>query len=78
MLAAIAIFLAGSILCALAPSLFVLILGRAVQGLGGGGLILLAMTILGDIAAPKDRAKYYTYFIIRFTQAPDAEKRGRI
>lgn len=77
MLAAIAVFLAGSILCALAPSLFVLILRRAVQGLGGS-LILLAMTILGDIAAPKDRAKYYTYFIIRFTQAPDAEKRGRV
>jgi MFS family permease len=69
MLAAIAVFLAGSILCALAPSLLVLILGRAVQGLGGGSLILLAMTILGDIAAPKDRAKYYTYFVVVFASS---------
>jgi EmrB/QacA subfamily drug resistance transporter len=69
MLAAIAVFLIGSILCALAPSLVVLILGRAVQGFGGGSLILLAMTILGDIAAPKDRAKYYTYFVVVFASA---------
>ena len=69
MLAATSVFLAGSILCALAPSLFILILGRAIQGLGGGSLILLAMTILGDIAAPKDRAKYYTYFVIVFASS---------
>jgi MFS family permease len=69
MLAAISVFLVGSILCALAPSLLVLILGRAVQGFGGGSLILLAMTILGDIAAPKDRAKYYTYFVVVFASS---------
>lgn len=69
MLAATALFLVGSILCALAPSLVVLILGRAVQGLGGGSLIVIAMTILGDIAAPKDRAKYYTYFVVVFASA---------
>ncbi|HVV92097.1 MAG TPA: MDR family MFS transporter [Hyphomicrobiales bacterium] len=69
MLAAIAVFLAGSILCGLAPSLVVLILGRAVQGLGGGSLILIAMTVLGDIAAPKDRARYYTYFVVVFASA---------
>ncbi|HEY7990622.1 MAG TPA: MFS transporter [Stellaceae bacterium] len=66
MLGATAVFLIGSIICALAPSLFVLILGRAVQGLGGGSLILLAMTVLADIASPKDRVKYYTYFVIVF------------
>jgi MFS family permease len=66
MLAAISVFLAGSILCALAPSLLVLILGRAIQGFGGGSLILLAITVLADIAAPKDRAKYYTYYVIVF------------
>jgi EmrB/QacA subfamily drug resistance transporter len=69
MLAAISVFLVGSILSALAPSLVVLILGRAVQGLGGGSLIVVAMTILGDIAAPKDRAKYYTYFVVVFASA---------
>ncbi len=69
MLAAIAVFLVGSILSALAPSLIVLILGRAVQGFGGGSLIVVAMTILADIAAPKDRAKYYTYFVVVFASA---------
>lgn len=69
MLAAIAVFLVGSILAALAPSLVVLILGRAVQGFGGGSLVVVAMTILADIAAPKDRAKYYTYFVVVFASA---------
>ena len=69
MLAAITVFLLGSIVSALAPSLLVLILGRAVQGCGGGCLIVVAMTILADIAAPKDRAKYYTYFAIVFASA---------
>jgi EmrB/QacA subfamily drug resistance transporter len=69
MLASIAVFLVGSILSALAPTLVVLILGRAIQGFGGGSLIVVAMTILGDIAAPKDRAKYYTYFVVVFASA---------
>ena len=69
MLGAIAVFLIGSILAALAPSLVVLILARAIQGVGGGSLIVVAMTILGDIAAPKDRAKYYTYFVVVFASA---------
>ena len=69
MLGAIAVFLVGSILAALAPSLVVLILARAVQGVGGGSLVVVAMTILADIAAPKDRARYYTYFVIVFASA---------
>jgi EmrB/QacA subfamily drug resistance transporter len=69
MLAAIAVFLLGSIVSALAPSLLVLILARALQGCGGGCLIVIAMTILADIAAPKDRARYYTYFVIVFASA---------
>ena len=69
MLGAIAVFLVGSILAALAPSLFVLILARAIQGLGGGSLVVVAMTILADIAAPKDRARYYTYFVVVFASA---------
>ena len=69
MLGAISIFLVGSALCALAPSLVVLILGRAIQGFGGGSLIVVAMTVLADIAAPKDRARYYTYFVIVFAAA---------
>ena len=55
------IFLIGSVMCALAPSMTLLIAGRAVQGLGGGGLITLAQTVIADIASPRERAKYVVY-----------------
>ncbi|MGA0530736.1 MFS transporter [Hansschlegelia sp. KR7-227] len=52
------LFMAASVVCALAPNLWVLIAGRALQGLGGGGLIALAQTVLGDLVPPKQRARY--------------------
>jgi EmrB/QacA subfamily drug resistance transporter len=61
-LLSLGIFILGSIGCALAPNLFVLIGGRAIQGLGGGGLIALALTIIGDVVAPRERGKYQGYF----------------
>ncbi len=61
-LSCLGIFILGSIGCAVAPSLFALIGARAVQGLGGGGLIALALTIIGDVVAPRERAKYQGYF----------------
>ena len=66
---AIALHIAGSIVCALAPSMLVLILGRALQGIGGAGLSTMGMVVLGDVAAPKERGKYYTYFSITYTSA---------
>jgi EmrB/QacA subfamily drug resistance transporter len=65
----VAIFVAGSIACALAPSMLFLIAARAVQGLGGGGLISLAQTIVADIVAPKERGRYQIYFASVFLLA---------
>jgi MFS family permease len=66
---AIAVHLAGSLVCALAPSMLVLILGRALQGLGGGGLASMGMVVLGDVAAPRERGRYYAYFAVTYTTA---------
>ena len=47
----------------------VLILGRVLHGLGGGGLTSTGMVVLGDVAAPKERGKYYGYFSAVYTTA---------
>jgi EmrB/QacA subfamily drug resistance transporter len=66
---AIGAYMAGSLICALAPSMAVLIFGRVIHGLGGGGLTSTGMVVLGDVAAPKERARYYAYFSIVYTTA---------
>jgi EmrB/QacA subfamily drug resistance transporter len=62
LLTSILIFVAGSVLCAIAPTMWFLILARFIQGLGGGGLIALAQTIVADIVAPRERMRYQAYF----------------
>src|SRR5947209_5601916 len=52
---ALVIFLAGSALCGFAQTMPQLIAFRAVQGLGGGGLIVVSMAVVGDLVAPRDR-----------------------
>jgi len=63
---AIVLFLAGSLLAGMAGSMYQLAAFRAVQGLGAGGLMALPLTIMGDILAPRERAKYQGYFLAVF------------
>ena len=59
---AIVLFLAGSALCGFAHSMTELILYRAIQGLGGGGLMVVSMAVVGDIIPPRQRGKYQGFF----------------
>ncbi len=65
-LAAIVIFLIGSLLSGLANTMYELAAYRAIQGLGAGGLMALPLTVMGDILAPRERAKYQGYFLAVF------------
>ncbi|MDX8464565.1 MDR family MFS transporter [Mesorhizobium sp. VK23B] len=56
--AAILIFVLGSLVSALAPNMLVLVIGRAIQGAGGGGLFALTQTVIGDLVPPRERARY--------------------
>jgi EmrB/QacA subfamily drug resistance transporter len=59
---AIVVFLGGSALSGLSGSMYQLIIFRGVQGLGAGGLISLALSIVGDVIPPRDRGRYQGYF----------------
>jgi MFS family permease len=69
MTVAITIFCFGSVLCAFSTNILMLSLARGVQALGGGGLIALAMTVIGDIFAPRDRGRYQGYISAIYASA---------
>lgn len=65
-IAAIVIFIAGSVLSGTSTSILELAGFRAVQGIGAGGLMALPLAIMGDMLAPRERAKYQGYFLAVF------------
>jgi EmrB/QacA subfamily drug resistance transporter len=69
MLLAVGIFVVGSIACAMAPTLWVLVLGRALQGLGGGGILPIAQTIVADVLSPRERPLVQSYTAVVFLSA---------
>lgn len=59
---AIGIFIIGSALCGLSQDMFQLILFRAIQGIGGGGLFAIALSVIGDVIPARERGRYQGYF----------------
>ena len=68
-LVSIAVFLVGTVLCGIAQSITQLIVFRAVQGLGAGGLFAIAMATVGEIVPARDRGRYHGLFGATFALA---------
>jgi EmrB/QacA subfamily drug resistance transporter len=69
LLAALVVFCAGSAACGLANSLGMLVAARVLQGLGGGGLMVMAQSLIGELVPPRERARFQAYFATNFTLA---------
>jgi EmrB/QacA subfamily drug resistance transporter len=69
LLVALSVFTAGSVVCAAAQSLPWLVAGRVLQGLGGGGLMVLSQAIIGELVPPLERIRFQGWFALMFTTA---------
>ena len=58
----LSLFVVGSVLCAIAPSMTMLIIARGLQGLGGGGIMPVVQTVISDVVSPRERGQYQAYF----------------
>lgn len=67
LLSALAVFVLGSLACGLAPTMWTLIAARVLQGLGGGGLMVLSQALIGELVPPSERPRYQGYFAAVFT-----------
>ncbi|MGE0306942.1 MAG: MFS transporter, partial [Acidimicrobiia bacterium] len=63
------VFVIGSVACGVAQSIDQLIVARAVQGIGGGGLFPIAMAMIGDLVAPRERGRYVAWLMASYTTA---------
>jgi MFS family permease len=74
LLACLAMFLVNSVICALAPNMLTLVIGRTLQGVGGGGLMLLAQSAIADVISARERGKFQVYiagvFVISSVAGP--------
>ena len=61
MIVALAIFMVGSVLCALSPNIELLTAFRVLQGFGGGGLMTLSQALIGEAIPPRERGRYQGY-----------------
>jgi EmrB/QacA subfamily drug resistance transporter len=69
MLISISVFVLGSVVCAFAPTVWALVLARALQGLGGGGILPLAQTVIADLLSPRERPMVQSYSSVMFMSA---------
>jgi EmrB/QacA subfamily drug resistance transporter len=67
LLVALAVFMGGSLACGLAWNMHALIGARVLQGLGGGGLMVMSQALIGELVSPAERPRYQGYFAAVFT-----------
>ena len=66
LMSALVLFTVASLACALAPTLWLLVLARGLQGMGGGGLMTLSQALISENVPPRERARFQGYFAAMF------------
>ena len=66
LLTGVSVFIAGSLACALAPTMTALVVSRAVQGIGGGSILPISQAIIADLVTPRERARYQAQLSVIF------------
>ena len=69
LIGAVSVFAVGSLACGVANSMLMLTLARVLQGLGGGGLMVMSQALIGELVPPRERPRFQGYFAANFTLA---------